>query len=115
MLSEQEALKKAYLELKKTYLEMVDRVDRRKKKVQRELVNWEDVRDAIKYIERLGGKVVNEHGKERTFTLPPRPGIRTLGKADLLINWGGFRRVLSEEEFEELNDIRFPERWWKGV
>lgn len=68
-------------------------------------VDWDRVREIIKLIQRAGGEVVNRHKMPRTFKLPKRPGIQLLGYGDYL-NRAGFMRQYSEEEIQEIEDLR---------
>ena len=75
---------------------------------KRKNANWDDIREAIKYIKRMGGEVTNHHGRPRTFTMPNDPGLKTLGMVDMLVNWGGFTRDINEAETRALNNLRIP-------
>ena len=77
---------------------------------RRNKADWDHIRETIKWLENRGADVINRPKRERTFSLPPRPGLRMLAAADCLINYGGFRRTYTDEEMSELMDLRHPRR-----
>lgn len=73
---------------------------------QKHQANWNLIRTNIKYLREQGATVVNKHGLPRTVQLARNPGIKILGAADSLIQYGGFVRLYSEEEENRLVNIR---------
>lgn len=77
---------------------------------RRNKADWNCIRETIEWLEARGAEVINRPKRERTFTLPPRPGLRMLAAADCLINYGSWRRTYTDEEMSELMDLRYPHR-----